>query len=807
TVAFKVGSTKPLAAARLVVPGGIVSLARGRSTTEWTGSMAITTSGQYYVELSDTEGFRSPASERYQILALEDKVPRVLVLEPGKDLSIKANELTTIPVKIDVADDFGIRQVTLKCKLVQKIEYNYMTSDESISVAAPAATGGRTQLTMDYTWDLSNRMLQPGDSIAYYVEAGDYCPSKKAKGADQTPDPGHVGVSKTYTIKVPYPTELFSRVAEEEDSQIASVEDLADRQRALEDKVEKVLKDVKTGREVGYKEKKELEQIVARQAQIKEKAMDVAQRMKDTLATLQKNELVDEGTLKKLGEIHQLFQEVADSKMKEHMEKLREMMQSMRLDSEQLAKMMQQFDKSRYSKELDRILKSLRRVKQRQELDHMVRKADELIKKQEEMRTRTASKIQDKSSTQDLSKDQEELARDVDKLVKKLPKLAKEMESEYPQTAQALDQLHRETQQSPPEENLKQAASDLKQNQGSKAYKEQSTALQKMEKMRGQLKSAQAEMKKKQVEIDLQALIRMLNNGLAISSEQELVQKEAALGTSAPDLRRVCLKLAGRQYAVLRGSYQFEKEFDSTFDDEVMFKTVFLSQISQLTEDMYESKKLYEETRLHSAKQLSERSLTRLNVILAKLMEVMQQLQDQQCAQGMESFFDQMERMAQQQRKLNEKSQRLKPQESMTPFMMEMMQQMAGEQEVIRKSLEEMAAKYDKAKNLLGNLDELGKEMKDVEEALKKFDRSAQTRDKQEKILTKMLDYSKSIHKQGQSEKRPAEVARPFSSRSVPALSPDLTEVRQKLFENMSRETYPPQHKKVVEDYFSSFGQ
>jgi hypothetical protein len=107
----------------------------------------------------------------------------------------------------------------------------------------------------------------------------------------------------------------------------------------------------------------------------------------------------------------------------------------------------------------------------------------------------------------------------------------------------------------------------------------------------------------------------------------------------------------------------------------------------------------------------------------------------------------------------------------------------------------------------LGNLDDLSQDMREVEAALKKFDRSAQLREKQEKVLNRMLEYSKSAKKQGNSEKREAEIAKSYAPAKAATLPVDIGEVRQKMYENLSRESYPPQHKKVVEEYFSSFGQ
>lgn len=797
-VAVQVEATKPLKGARLTVPGS-AELVRGTTPQTWSGSFTVKESGQYSVEITDTDGFRNPSPERYQILAVTDRPPRVLVLEPGRDLSLKPSELTTIPIKLDVTDDYGLRLVKLKAKISQKVEYDYMTSDEEHVIAEPK--NAPSKLALDWTWDLSRRVFQPGDTITYFIEAADHVPGKDGK-----PDPAHVGVSKSYTIKIPFVAEVMARTSEEETEQLGSIEDVAAKQKALEERIDKVMKDVRNQREVGFKEKKELEQIVKRQQEIRDKAQAVSNKMKETLETLKKNDLVDPGTVKKLSEIQQLFNEVADSKMKENMERMKDLMQQMKMDPDKMQKMMQEFDKNKYAQQLDRILKSLKRMKQQQELDRAIRNADELLKKQEELRADTAQRTQDKKPTQDLAKQQDELARDTQSLMKNLPKLAEEMTKEFKENAEDLDRLSQEAKNNDPSPDMEQASESLKQNQSSKAYQKQSDATAKLQKMRQSMKEMQESVKQKQSEVNLQALVSMVANGLKVSAVQERVFADASQSANVPDLmRKFCLDLASRQYVVVRGTHRFEKDFEGAFPDDVVFKTQFLTQIAQLVDDQQESKKNFEDLRLFSAKQLSERSLSRLNVILVKLMDAIDQLQNQSQGDSAQNFFDQMQKMIESQRKINQQAQRLKPNEQMSPFQMQMMQQMALEQEMIRQGMEKMAKKYDQARDVLGDMEGLSKEMKEVEEQLKKFDRSAELRDKQEKILTRMLDMEKSVQKQGKSEKREADLAKDFTPVKAPPLSADLQEVRQKLHENLSRETYPPQHKKVVEDYFKSF--
>lgn len=743
--------TKALKSAWIDVFGTHVPLVSGTSGAGPLGAtLTVSQSGDYVIHLQDQDGFENPSPPRFQIYAIQDQVPQVVLLKPGTDLSLQPSELTTLPLKIYAEDDYGLAKVTLKAKFRQRNDFKYEETQKEYPITLPP--GSQAQVTLDHVWDLTQKVLQPGDSITYWVEATDQAPA--AKGLSRA------GLSKTYLIDLPLAVDVANEVSKEQKEEVDNLAELANRQKVVEERLNKVMRDLGRSRKVTYKEKKELEQLVAKQSEIKKKSEDLSQRMQQVLDTMRKHELVDPGSIEKLGEIQKLFSEVASSKMKELMNQMRDLMQQSQLDPEKLEELSKKFNKKDYSKQLDRILESLKRLKSKQELQRISQELDAMTKMQEQLRSETARRTQQKENTSELAKSQEDLEKRADQLFKDVKQQSEQMKVAMPEVAKQLEQMQNESKHQELSKEMQEARNELKQQHGQQAFQHQSQALQQMNQMRQQMSEAQSQMNQKQMSIDLEAVKTLISLGLAVSRIQEEVTTAADSRAAVAESRKGQLELAGLQYGASRGVLEFERGFEKGFADEVMFKNIFLDQISQIVNEMEEAKDNFENSRLYSGRQLARQSLSRLNIVLLKLLELLDQMNNQSQGQGMDGFFDQMEKMIQNQRQLNQQTKRLQEQgQQGTQFFQQMMMQQALEQQMIREALEKLSKKYGKAKELLGKMDGLGDDMKDLEERLKKLDPSDRTQEKQEHVLTRMLELNTSAKTQGESRKRKAEAA------------------------------------------------
>jgi hypothetical protein len=464
-------------------------------------------------------------------------------------------------------------------------------------------------------------------------------------------------------------------------------------------------------------------------------------------------------------------------------------------------------DKQRYGKELDRVLASLRKLRVQQEMQRTLKAAEELAKKQDTLRQETSKRLSEGKPVTDLAARQQQLEDSTTQLLTQLDKLGQDAQKPFPDAATRMKEAAEKARKEGLPENVTEARKNLAANQGQQALEQENQALNKMKALQESLIQTQAGMKSKQVSVNLEKLMSLVRFGLDISKLQEQLSTLALPNELMSDSREFSRGLARQQGQVCRGLESFERDFDTLISDEAIFKSSFVSAVSDLVDSAREAADSFEATHVHSGKQLAGASLEKINRVVAKLIEMVSQLMNQQQQSGMDGFFDQLEKLIEQQTQINEQAERLKQEPSTNPLLQEMMQRMAAEQALVREALEKLAQKYQEAREVMGDLQGVADEMKEVEEELKKFGNSDAARQKQKRILYRMLEADKSLHKQGESKKRQARFARDYSPTQVDPVEQQLTEIRQKLFNNLTRESYPVEHRDLVERYLRSIAQ
>jgi hypothetical protein len=136
---------------------------------------------------------------------------------------------------------------------------------------------------------------------------------------------------------------------------------------------------------------------------------------------------------------------------------------------------------------------------------------------------------------------------------------------------------------------------------------------------------------------------------------------------------------------------------------------------------------------------------------------------------------------------------------------------LAAEQRMISDQLSEIAKSLGDPDQLLGDLDALAKETEEVAEALERSELSREIVERQEKILSRMLDAQRSIRKRDSSPRRRAEVGQDMPwVRGPERLPEDLGEkgkMAQKDLLKALKEAYPKEYEKLIRAYFKSLAE
>ncbi len=143
-------------------------------------------SGQYWFELRDRDDGIVAQSDRWDIQAIGDQPPSVVLQQPESNLYLTAQAV--LPVKILARDDLAIHTIGLVYNRTDHTEAGdvtiplYVGPEKSPAAALdPAvAIGGATPAgesrTVDFSWSLAPLGLKPGVQIVASAVAADYMP-------------------------------------------------------------------------------------------------------------------------------------------------------------------------------------------------------------------------------------------------------------------------------------------------------------------------------------------------------------------------------------------------------------------------------------------------------------------------------------------------------------------------------------------------------------------------------------------------------------------------------------------------------
>lgn len=172
-------------------------------------------------------------------------------------------------------------------------------------------------------------------------------------------------------------------------------------------------------------------------------------------------------------------------------------------------------------------------------------------------------------------------------------------------------------------------------------------------------------------------------------------------------------------------------------------------------------------------------------------------------------MMQQLQQMAQQQMDLNRLTQMLN-RGQMSQEMMAQMERLAGQQELIRKSLEELnreAVETGRSKQLAANIEKILEEMKEVVTNLQSEKLDDDIVKQQERILSKLLDAQRSINERDFEKERKSRTGRDFATTSPPQLILSTEEGKNKLRDELMkaiREGYRKDYEDLIRKYFEA---
>ena len=753
-------------------------------------NFSIKKDDSYFISLKDKNDLSSQNPIDYQIDAILDQFPFVKIVSPGEDIDLAEDMI--IPLAIEASDDFGLSKVQLVYQLIPE-GVGDVDSSRFIFQDLNGIKVGSEQLSIAFNWDLKSSEMMPTDVIAYFVKVYDNDNVSGPKSAE----------SRIYTARFPSMFEMYEELAGDQEKAVESMENMQEKAQNLKEKLDKMALEMRRAEEIDWQQKQEIEDALKTQKEIQEEMEELSEKLDEMISNMEKNDLVSAETMKKYEELQQLAQEIMSPELQQAMQNVSDAMKN--LDQKMVQKALEELKLTQedLNNSLDRSIALMKKLKLEQQLDQALKITEDLLERQEQIQKEMDSKEADSERT---ASEQDKINKDVEKLSKQLDELNKEM-SDMPgmpqeEISQAQSQLS--------DEEFKKQLEQLQKNlqNGDKGQNQQMTQniQQQMQNARDQLQLAKDSMSGAMQKQMMQAMKQATNNLLQLSKQQEsLMQQTQGMPKNSPQISELAEKQNNMSSALSR-------TLDQMFQDSK--QNVFMSSkigksLGKASASMQQSQQQFEERNLNNATASQGQAMSSLNEAFKALQESMQQMMQSSGSGGMsmEQFLKQMQQMGQQQQGINQQTMGLGMGQQMSLAKQAAMARLGANQQQVRKSAEQLAKEAGGLDQMLGDMDKMVEDMKEIEKDFQSNNISRETIERQNRILSRMLDAQKSMREREYTNKRQAETGKNYIARNPNALPDDLGERASRLQQDLLRakkEGYTKDYLDLIEKYFKA---
>ncbi len=763
------------------------------------GSFVASSNGAFTVNvIKNFNGKELTATnpKEFSLRVFPDQFPAISIIEPdNNDLNVQGKR--DLLVRTRVTDDFGFTKMRLGYKIVSS---KFGPTDKDYRFTeVPVNNTDATGLEVPYMWNLSSLNLGSEDVVEYFVEVYD--------------NDGYSGpkMSRSETKRLIYPSiESMLKKTEKtkdeiENSLKSAIDDAMELKQELDEFKEKMEKNPE---ELGLNDPKKNQEIQQKIENIQNNLNNTQQKMEELMKELQQNSQLSKETLDKYMELQKMFQKIDSKELRDALKKLQEAMKNMNKEQFKEAMKNFKFDEENFKKSLEKTMELLNKIMNEQKLGELTEKLDDITKKQDALNDETKKTDKnDKNSMNDQSKKQEDIKNNMQDYQKQMKELSENMKKNGDkQMSKEMQKMLEEIMKKMLEQKMQNSQKSLEQGNKDQSQKQEEEISKDLNDLNQQMQDMLESMLEKE-------------NSKMMQKMQEFLDK--------------LKEMSKKQGELMEQSEDLDKDSDAKeFQENKMQQDKLQNELSNLTEEMMSmaqqmgmspmmSKNLgdaFNEMQ-KASDQLSKKDGKNANKSqgnakesLDKAAEKMQQMcnsgkpgNGKKPGMGLQQLLQQLQQMIAKQQQLNNQMQGMNPngnEGKLSQEQMAQMQKLATEQQQIKDGVNQLNEEFKKqqeaeGKKLLGNLDQVQKDMQEIIKDLQNNNITPETKKRQEKIISRMLDFQLSTREKDFEQKRESRPGKNFD-RSSP---PEIVISRPNIINGINQDALELQNENYTEDY------
>jgi hypothetical protein len=787
-VSISGSASKPLKEAVLLF-GNNTKLGFTTQEEKFSVSFPLSSDNSYSISILDEEGLSNSDPVRYQLKTVIDEFPIVEIVDPGRNIDIIGDQTITLFLK--AKDDFGFSSMRLGYRLVKsryeqsQIDYTYVT--------IPLSIVSEGQVEMYYIWDLKKLNLVPEDVVEYFVEVFDN---------DAVHGPKN-GRSKLYLLRLPSLDEVFADVNKDHERSMEDLKQSLDDEKRLKENIESINRDMKKNKDPDWQTQKKMEEIEKQYKEVQKKLENVQSRIEEMTQQMQQQNVLSKETMEKYMELQQLFQQLDAAELQKALKQLQQQMPNM--SKEQLQQAMQNitFSEERFRQSIERTLNLLKRMQIEQKIDEIKKRAQEMEKLEKEMQEENSKISDDSQKQQELAKKQADLVKKEQAMEREAVDLQHRMEEFFTEMpAEKMQKSLEQLQKQQLAQKMQKVSQQMQIGKMQQAQQIQEEIVEQLQQFSQQMNAMQQEMLQQQSQFVMNEMRKSINNILELSKEEEALKYGSQ---QAPRNSPLLRQNAQDQQQVAQDLNNVIKGMSELSQKSFVITPEMSQAIGEALTHMNNSIRMLDDRNGAQASREQGEAMAALNRAAMQIQNALQTMMQGGSGGGAGSLMQQLQMMANRQMSVNMQTQQMG---GVSPQQATEAARLAQEQGAIQKSLEELNREAQQSGNqnkILGDIRKIVEEIGEVVKNLEQNNINSETIKKQERILSQLLDASKSTRERDYEKKRKAETGTQMTRRSPKDMDWDSLEGNSQLREELSKaleQGYSKDYQELIRKYF-----
>lgn len=787
-------ANKPLTAAAVLADDGAETPWRVRGdslSVAWTA----TDDQGWRLRLRDVDGLEDLDPVHRQVRVVPDDAPTVMLRSGVADGRLPGD--ARVPLTLLAEDDYGVARLSLlvrretawsgaadttwsRVPLGRVDAASAETPDGPLEVSVGSREGapGAPRRLLDLVADASGLELLPGDALLLAAEAVD----------NRRPGPAARARSRVVRLVLPSAADLLTEQVADEDDRLDDLDALRRRGDAMREELARLERELKKDADLDFARKQELEEALARQEALREEVERITAEMHDDMARLMEHNAASEELLDRMEQVAELLSEIQSEELERLQQQLREAMDQ--LSEEEIREAMAEVaaNQQEFLDRLDRAIAQLEEMKRAQEMAQMTSEVEELMREQQDLLDQEAVEPSEAERQEALADAAEAMREQIEDALARLEGEKRDspavdaMEDALREALEAMDSAD-------PAEAMREAAEALREQQAAESGASQ------QQQQNGQESGGEAggspppspsdgEQQQHEALRRLASLYHILMQGqgaMQMSMDQHVAdalrglafdlldlsrRQEDLAGAIPSDLRDVrAPRLARDQMSVLRGTAALRDRLADVLEKSSTLNFQLLKNLDDITAKQDEALGHLEQGWGGPAANAARGGLTAINSLVVSLLTAAQMSGGGgggSCP--MPSLSQQLDQMAREQAGLNGLTQRLQGSmgQGLSQEQRAQMQRLQADQQGLAGRMGEAAREREQSPDrdrLLGDLDQLARDMERVADDLGAGRVDEETLRRQERILGRLLDARNSVRRRDYSKRRESEAA------------------------------------------------